>query len=334
MSDFNTNITFKRSSTRYAAAVLKKAKPADSCKEIRVIKHFERTKTISDAVGEREFPEVYCCHYHSHAEQDLPKKSQPTPHHSAPRKRSNSNASGSSKGSKQGLNRTSAKTKPTEPQNNNRGRKINKNNHKVNSTGRRTLSSSSSDAGKAATVPKPKKAKPSRASSSSIESNGTSSNDFAAVSNLNKTLRSVHNNIRINLNNIKDKDGLRLSIKDIHYQVKAKHHSKETTQKIPQEASVVTESYIKQLKNEINRTRPHQTNKQSPNVKELKSEISRYRQLIECGGNVLAAMDFSETNLTVPNLEGEVSSECPKHPCKTTQVEGAFVDVDVDFQPS
>lgn len=221
------------------------------------------------------------------------------PLHSVPRKRSTTNASRSSKEGKYDHNRTCTKPNPTQTQSN-RGRKRNENKKAVKSTGKRPVSlSSASSEGKSSATPKPKKAKPSAASTSSIsiDSKETSSNDFARVCDLNKTLRSVQNKIRINLNSIKDKDELRLSIKDVHYQVKPKHQPKQEPQMIPTDASVVTESYIEQLRNEINYNRSQQPNKESTNIKELKSEISRYRKLIQCGGNVLDAMDFDERNV-------------------------------------
>lgn len=317
MGDYNTNIRCRRSSSLYTAAVLHKSKPQNSAKEIKIIKHFERRKRVSDTIGDREFPEIYCHHFPPNAE---PKNREPI----VPQKRSISNNSRLSKGNKFDYNHTYAKAK-IQPQNN-RGRKRNDNKNPVKQTGRRppvSLSSSSS-VGRSASPPKCKKAKCS-SSSISIDTNGTSSNDFGCTESINKALRSVQNKIRINLNSIKDKEELRLSIKDVHYKIKPK---RQATQKTSAEASVVTESYIEQLKSEINFNKNYQSNKQSPNIKELKSEISRYRKLIQCGGNVLDAMDFIEPVVIMPKLDDGLPSLCtctPNQSSKAIQIEGMFL---------
>lgn len=322
MSGLNTNIRFKRRSTPSPSSSTKKAKPTNSKKEVKIYKHFDRKKVLSVSNSETELPEVF---YNSDDEQsqtNWPKNQAAV----SPRKRSNSTGSRSSNEDKYSTSIRVAQTKyKVDIQNDLNTNKDISHRKGTKSTARRpvSLSSSSSEAGKTAATLKSKKLKKSSetlSSSANSNSNNTSSSNLARLNNLTKALRSVENRIQVNLDNIKHKDELRLSIKDIHYQVKPSKvsNSKGSKKKTP-EISVVTESYIQQLKNEIDTSRTLQPHKLSINVKELKSEISRYRKIVESGGNVLDAVNF---DVTLSSKDLQTPSECTQNECQAVQAEG------------
>lgn len=150
---------------------------------------------------------------------------------------------------------------------------------------------------------------------SSKESSSSTTDDFSKTVEIADALRNVENRIQINLNNIRQKDEVRLSIRDIHCEIKSRLG--DTQSKSEQtDYSIVTESYIQKLKNEINMSRAQpDVDGSNTDVKELKSEINQYKKLLKCGCTPVDSANFVSVSTSPVVLKIQSGSAC-QEPCK------------------
>lgn len=171
------------------------------------------------------------------------------------------------------------------------------------------------------TQPKKPKAIVPKPPSASKETSSSTTEDFSRTVDIADALRNVENRIQINLNNIRQKDEVRLSIRDIHCEIKSRLGN--TQSKSEQtDYSIVTESYIQKLKNEINMSRAQpDVDGSNTDVRELKCEINQYKKLLKCGCTPVDSANFVSASTSPVVLKVQSTSAC-QAPCKKPQETG------------